>query len=141
MSANLQELYQDIILEHNRNPHNKHKSPDCNNCHEGYNPSCGDVVTICMVIEDNVIKDISFTGEGCAISQASASLMTDLLVGKTRSEALKIINDVCSSLCGGNGDLSKYGDVCALTGVTKFPMRIKCATLSWHAAESLLHEE
>lgn len=138
MDNDLQELYQEIILEHNRNPHNKRKSHDCSHCREGYNPSCGDMVNVCIELKDDVICDISFSGEGCAISQASASLMTDALVGKTKAQALKIIEDICASLSGTQPDLQKYGDVCALSGVAKFPMRIKCATLAWHAAESIL---
>ncbi len=138
MDDYLQELYQDIILEHNRKPHNKYHSSTCKDCQEGYNPSCGDIVKVCLNLENEIIKEISFTGEGCAISQASASLMTDLLSGKNKTEALQIIDDICRSLCGYDIDLLKYGDVCALSGVNKFPMRIKCATLAWHAVEAVL---
>lgn len=138
MKHDLQELYQEIILEHNRNPHNKRNCPGCKNCMDGYNPSCGDMVNVCITLKGDFIEDICFRGEGCAISQASASLMTDLLTGKNISEAIKIIENVCHLLIEGSGDLSTYGDVQALSGVRKFPMRIKCATLAWHAAESIL---
>ncbi len=141
MDNNFQELYQDIILEHNRNPHNK--CPACKDsiCQEGYNPSCGDEVQICIKFKDNVIEKITFSGEGCAISQASASLMTDLLLGKTRQDAIQIIYEVSCSLNGASSDLSKYGEVCALSGVKTFPMRVKCATLAWHAADLILKNQ
>lgn len=140
MDNDLQELYQEIILEHNRNPHNKVDNCIYPTCAEGYNPSCGDQVKVCLGMCNDIIENICFSGEGCAISQASASLMTDILKGKTKKEALFIIKEICSALNGEILDLEKYGDVCALAGVKKFPMRIKCATLAWHATKAALEK-
>jgi nitrogen fixation NifU-like protein len=136
----LQELYQDVILEHNRAPRNKCKLLSSTKFAKGSNPSCGDDVTVFVEMENDTIKRITFDGEGCAISQASASLMTELLAGKPRFEAERIIGDVCSALndtANGNA-LEAYGEIAALAGVKKFPMRVKCATLAWHAAKEAI---
>ena len=141
MDANLNELYQDIILEHNRNPRNKGVLPSPASSAQGYNPSCGDDITVFVELKNGRVQAIKFDGEGCAISQASASLMTEALLGKTSDEALAIVEKVCSLF----GETSKnevnigdYGELIALIGVKKFPMRIKCATLAWHAAEKAI---
>jgi nitrogen fixation NifU-like protein len=109
---------------------------------EGNHPSCGDEVTIFTKIRGEIIEEITFYGEGCAISQASASLMTELLTGKTKKEAKKIIGDVCFALSEAEAEvpLDAYGEVAALIGVKKFPMRIKCATLPWHAAKDAISD-
>jgi nitrogen fixation NifU-like protein len=146
MDGSLQELYQEIILEHNRSPRNKRKLPVPAKFARGNNPSCGDDVTVFAEIENDIIKDIAFYGEGCAISQASASLMTELLMGKGKREAVEIIENVCSALSEPgksresekNPPLDSYGEVAALAGVKNFPMRIKCATLAWHAAKEAI---
>ncbi|MDR2737909.1 MAG: SUF system NifU family Fe-S cluster assembly protein [Puniceicoccales bacterium] len=140
MDNALQELYQEIILEHNRMPRNKRRLQTPTKLSHGNNPSCGDEVVVFVDIDGNVIREITFDGEGCAISQASASLMTELLVGKTRVEAAKIIGDVCSVLGNAAEEsiLEPYGEVSALAGVKKFPMRVKCATLAWHAANEAI---
>ncbi|MDR1433139.1 MAG: SUF system NifU family Fe-S cluster assembly protein [Puniceicoccales bacterium] len=144
MDATLNELYQDIILEHNRAPRNKHTLPAPAKVARGHNPSCGDSVTVFVAMEGDVVKCIAFDGEGCAISQASASLMTELLSGKTKREAGEIIDAVCRALGDADGcvaqtnPLEQYGEVAALIGVKKFPMRIKCATLAWHAAKDAM---
>jgi nitrogen fixation NifU-like protein len=141
MDDSLQELYQDIILEHNRSPYNKHVPQKCD-CHfDGYNPLCGDVVSVYISFDGDRIADIAFFGEGCAISQASASLMTQFLKNRTRGEVLAIIDDVCRGLAGEAIDLGKYGDVGALVGVRRFPTRIKCATLAWHALKGAIQGE
>ena len=140
MDASLNELYQEIILEHNRTPHNKHPLANPTKIAQGYNPSCGDNITVFAAMENGIVKSITFDGEGCAISQASASLMTELLTGRSQQEAEKIIDAVCAALGDRNGrsfqenSLEQYGEVASLIGVKKFPMRIKCATLAWHAA-------
>jgi nitrogen fixation NifU-like protein len=143
MDEALGELYQEIIVEHKRAPRNKFKLPGATKVASGYHPSCGDDVAVFVKIEDNVIKNIAFDGEGCAISQASASLMTELLSGKSVDEARQTIDSVCAALTdlAAGGNLEKYGEVAALSGVKKFPMRIKCATLAWHAAREALEDD
>jgi nitrogen fixation NifU-like protein len=138
MDDSLQELYQAVILEHNRAPCNKHVPASYDSYSDGYNPSCGDKVSVYVSLDGDRIADLSFSGEGCAISQASASLMTQLLKNKTRPEVLAIIDDICKGFSGENVDLSKYGDVAALIGVRKFPMRIKCATIAWHTLKDAI---
>jgi nitrogen fixation NifU-like protein len=140
MDDSLHELYQDIILEHSRSPHNKHVPVSYDAHSDGYNASCGDSVSVYASFDGDAISALAFSGEGCAISQASASLMAQLLENRTKDEALEIIGDVCGGLSGEGGDLSKYGDVMALAGVRRFPMRIKCATLAWHAIEEAINK-
>lgn len=144
MNEDLHELYQDVILEHNRRPRNNREMTDATCSAEGYNPTCGDDVKVFVKLDGNIIIDVSFSGEGCAISQASASLMTELISGKSISEARTIVDKICRTLSGSNlGDsgvdsLQEYGEVVALCGVKNFPMRIKCATLVWHALNDAL---
>lgn len=138
MDDDLQELYQAVILEHNRTPCNKYVPESYHTHADGYNPSCGDKVSVYVNFNGCVISELAFFGEGCAISQASASLMAQLLKNKTKAEALSIADDVCSGLSGGNVDLGRYGDVGALAGVRKFPMRIKCATIAWHTLQDAI---
>jgi nitrogen fixation NifU-like protein len=139
MDEALKELYQEVILEHNRALRNKFQLPLLAKFAQGYNPSCGDDMPIFVEMKDNIIRNITFDGEGCAISQASASLMTEILVGRSKQKAIEIIDSVCSVLSDTNGVIQKdnpleqYGKVVAPSGVRKFPMRIKCATLAWHA--------
>jgi nitrogen fixation NifU-like protein len=143
MDAALSELYQDIILEHNRNPRHREVLPSPNGVARGNNPSCGDDITVFVAVCDGIVERITFAGDGCAISKASASLMTELLTGKPIDEAEKIIGEVCALLnsdAQGANPLERYGEVAALAGVKKFPMRVKCATLAWHAAGDALVE-
>lgn len=138
----LNELYQSVILDHNRHPRNKRTLNDQCICSQGYNPSCGDNITVFARIDNGLIHEITFYGEGCAISQASASLMTELLTGKSIEESNSIINMFLEMLHSDNtisdSQITTLGDVCALSGVKKFPMRIKCATLAWHAANDAI---
>ena len=134
------DLYQEIILDHYRNPRN---SADLTfisdeNVHE--NPSCGDSVKIHAVIKDGKVEKLEFDGKGCAISVASASMMTDLLTGKSVDEAKRVIKSF-QAIMRGEGEPSElegWGDLAALAGVIDFPLRVKCATLSWHALEVTL---
>jgi nitrogen fixation NifU-like protein len=130
----LTDLYQSVILDHNRRPRNYQVLPTANRVGSGNNPLCGDEVTVYVKLEGDRIADISFQGSGCAISQASASLMTVNLKGKTIAEAEKITGDVMSLIKSGQVDENEISDLSALAGVHQFPARIKCATLSWHAA-------
>ena len=141
MNEDLHELYQDVILEHNRRPRNNREIVDATCTAEGYNPTCGDDIKIFIKLDGKVIVDVSFSGEGCAISQASASLMTELINGKTIDEARAIVDKICKYLSGEESDinaLEEYGEVISLCGVKNFPMRIKCATLAWHALHDAL---
>lgn len=141
MSEALNELYQAIILEHSRHPHNMRILSPCTHSADGYNPLCGDEVTVYCIIKDNVIQDITFKGQGCAISKASASLMTDRLRGKTLDAGKKELADILALLTGTDAvtiEDDALGDLVALKGVKQFPARIKCATLPWHTFESAL---
>jgi len=127
MSAELSDLYQNVILDHNRRPRNRGRIPTANRSAHGDNPSCGDQCDVFLRLDGDRIAEISFEGSGCAISQASASLMTTQLKGKTAAEAEKLYEEP--------EDMSDLG---AFAGVHAFPARIKCATLSWHAALNAL---
>jgi nitrogen fixation NifU-like protein len=134
------DLYQEIILDHYRNPRNSadlsHLSEE--NVHE--NPSCGDSVKILAVVKDGKIEKLEFDGTGCAISVASASMMTEILTGKSVNEAKRIIKEF-QAVMRGEADrsaLDQWGELVALSGVIDFPLRVKCATLSWHALDVIL---
>ena len=142
---NLKELYQEIILEHGKNPRNLGKTEEFNKDAKGHNPLCGDKVHIYLKVdENNKISDIAFEGSGCAISMASASIMTDLMKGKSDNEAKEIIEDFLGMIKE-NPDLKnkilKEDDktkLMCLSGVKQYPMRVKCATLSWHTLVSAM---
>ncbi len=138
----LDALYQEIILEHYKNPRNFGKLDESRTKAHYENPSCGDQIDLQILInDDNVVEDIRFQGRGCAISQASASLMTEAVKGKRLDEVEKIIESF-TSLMTGEGEITvDLGDLEALEGVKKFPVRVKCAMLSWTALKSLLERE
>ena len=134
----LQDLYQDIILSHNKRPRNEGALPGHTHEAEGYNPLCGDRVKVFLKVEDGLVADVRFEGEGCAISRASASMMTERLNGCPVAEIDSRVAGVVEMLAGRDQpemELDQVGDLAALAGVRKFPARIKCATLAWHAAE------
>lgn len=135
--SDLSDLYQQVILDHNRRPRNRGKLPTANRVAHGDNPTCGDQCSVYLQLEGDRIKDISFDGSGCAISQASASLMTTQLKGKTTAEAEKLFKDFHEIVTSGNPP-EEISDVAAFAGVHAFPARIKCATLGWHAAINAL---
>ena len=144
----LKELYQEIILEHGKNPKNKGKCNDYNRDAEGFNPLCGDKVHIYLKIDkDKAIKDSSFEGEGCAISLASASILTDTLKGKDLQFSKKVTDDFLNMLKKKTkitlNSLSEdqITTISSLSGVQEFPMRIKCATMAWHTLLSALKNE
>jgi len=130
----LTDLYQSVILDHNRRPRNRGKLPTANRVAHGENPSCGDQCTVYLRLDGDRINEITFEGSGCAISQASSSLMTLNLKGKTVAEAEAIYADVHKLVTTGKVDEDNLSDLAALAGVHQFPARIKCATLGWHAA-------
>lgn len=137
------ELYQQTILEYNRNPRNFRLIPDATHQAHGLNPLCGDDYTIYMKIgADDVITDASFQGHGCAISKASASIMTMELVGKTKDQAHAMFTEFQNMTKGeasGNCDHCGSGKLCVFSGVWKYPERVKCAILAWHAMQSALN--
>jgi len=139
--SELSDLYQEIILDHNRRPRNYGKLEHATHEAEGHNPLCGDEISVHLKIEDDRITDITFDGQGCAISKASASLMTSRLKGRTLEEMRAVAADVRDLLTGQDeepADLEKLGDLAALQGVRKYAVRVKCATLPWHALEAAL---
>jgi nitrogen fixation NifU-like protein len=142
--SELDELYQEVILDHNKSPRNYRTMANANRKAQGYNPLCGDQVTVYVQLDDGIIKDISFQGSGCAISKASASLMTSALKGKSESEAKQLFENVPRMLTGepgGNGHEEDVGKLAILSGVCKFPARVKCASLAWHTVNSALKDE
>lgn len=142
--AELDELYQEVILDHNKSPRNFRIPASANRKADGYNPLCGDQVTVFLDVENGVIKDICFQGSGCAISKASASMMTTELKGKTEAAASELFERVHEMLmgCGGAEQAAhKVGKLAILSGVCKFPARVKCASLAWHTAMAALKGE
>jgi nitrogen fixation NifU-like protein len=139
--TDLNELYQEVILDHNQRPRNFAKLEGANRQAEGYNPLCGDHLTVYLRLEGDVIQDISFQGSGCAISKASASMMTAALKGKARDEATALFKEVHKMLTGtqnGKVDWQTLGKLKVLSGVSQFPVRVKCATLPWHTLNAAL---
>lgn len=139
----LRDLYQEVIFDHNRKPRNFGRLTDANRSAEGFNPLCGDKLTVYLKIVNGVIEDVSFEGSGCAISTASASLMTEALKGKTEAEAEALFEGV-HALVTGNGEAQAavpLGKLEVLSGVSEFPVRVKCATLAWHTLLAALHDE
>jgi len=145
---NIKELYQEIILEHGKNPRNLRKTDNFNKDAKGYNPLCGDSVHVYLKLDKkNKVEDISFEGSGCAISMASASIMTDLIKGKEGNEVKEIINDflemikVNPELKSKNLKDDEKTKLMCLSGVKQYPMRVKCATLSWHTLISAIEDK
>ncbi|MGD2082558.1 MAG: SUF system NifU family Fe-S cluster assembly protein [Chromatiales bacterium] len=144
MSEGLEDLYQEIILDHNRHPANFRPMADATRRVEADNPLCGDRLEIFLKLEGDRIVDVSFQGSGCAISVASASLLTQRLKGATVEEAERLFETVHAALTGEHAeadqavDWEALGDLAALAGVRRYPMRVKCATLSWHALKAAL---
>ena len=135
------DLYQKIVLDHYKHPRNFGEGLPGSTAVELDNPSCGDHIKLMVAVdEEGKIKDVKFSGSGCAISVASASIMTEEITGKSVKEAEAIINDVLDTMQGRKepDELDKHGDLSALKGVIKFPVRVKCATLSWHAIQDAL---
>jgi nitrogen fixation protein NifU and related proteins len=138
--SELRELYQQVILDHNRKPRNFRKLEGANRTAEGYNPLCGDQITLYLDVQDGVIKDAAFQGSGCAISRAAASMMTASVVGKREADAKALFERVHAMLAGEtNGDGAReLGKLAVFGGVREFPSRIKCATLAWHTLVAAL---
>lgn len=143
MSA-LRELYQETILDHNKSPRNFRKMTDATRKVEGYNPLCGDHYTVYVKLDSDVLTDLAFEGAGCAISKASASVMTSMLKGKTKADAEQLFQDF-HKLVKGEIDpashLDQLGKLAAFAGVSEFPARVKCASLAWHTLHTALESE
>jgi nitrogen fixation NifU-like protein len=141
----LRELYEEVILDHNRNPRNYPKTPEgANHSAHGFNPVCGDEFEVHIRVKDGVIEDIGFDGAGCAISTASASLMTEAITGMPITEAMDLFHKVHDLLTEEKqaGDPTEFlGKLTVLTGVKEYPMRVKCATLAWHTMVAALNED
>ena len=138
----LDDIYQEIVLEHSRKPRNFRKLEDADSVQEGYNPLCGDQYTIYISMDGDTIADISFQGAGCAISKSSASMMTEELIGKTKNQASRIFEAFRSMITKNNENITEeLGDIEVLQGISQYPTRIKCATLSWHAMHAALDEQ
>jgi nitrogen fixation NifU-like protein len=137
--SELADLYQEIILDHNKRPRNYREMPDCTCQAEGLNPLCGDEVKVLVRLENETLADVAFRGQGCAISRASASIMTGKTKGRTKNEARSMSGQVRDMLLGPDvPPPPELGDLVALSGVRKFPARIKCAMLPWRALEAAL---
>ena len=140
----LRELYQEMILDHSKSPRNFLALKNANRKAEGYNPLCGDRLTLYLALEKDLIKEVSFEGSGCAISKASASMMTQTVKGKTLTEAESIFENFHKMLTGKlepSFDKEKLGKLAVFSGVSEFPVRVKCATLAWHTLRSALENE
>lgn len=138
MSAELDDLYQEVILDHGRRPRNFRPLPDANARAEGLNPLCGDHYTVYVKLDGDRIADVSFQGAGCAISKASASLMTSALKGKTVAEAEDTFRRFHAMVAGDRRQAEALGKLAVLKGVCDFPTRVKCASLVWHTLHNAL---
>jgi nitrogen fixation NifU-like protein len=139
--TDLRDLYQELILDHGRRPRNFRPLEGATRSAEGYNPLCGDKVKIYVKMDGDIIKDISFEGAGCAISTASASIMTETLKGKSRAEAEELFQTFHDLVTGQKAQLDapELGKLAVFSGVSEFPIRVKCATLSWHTLRAALN--
>ena len=137
--SDLRELYQELILDHNRNPRHCYCMENATLTAEGFNPLCGDQLSLYLKVDNDRIIDASFTGKGCAISTASASLMTDLLIGKTLEETHQLFNEFHHMMTANEQvQTANLGKLTVLAGVKAFPSRVKCATLAWHTLDSAI---
>jgi nitrogen fixation NifU-like protein len=145
MLDQIRDLYQEVVFDHNRNPRNFRVMEDANRKIEGFNPLCGDKITLYVKVnDDGVIEDLSFQGSGCAISTASASLMTEIVKGQTEEEAQHLFDIFHRITTGKNEEavnLEAIGKLAVLAGVRAYPARVKCATLAWHSLQAALKNE
>ena len=140
--TDLQELYQSVILDHNRKPRNFGELPGANREADGKNPLCGDEVHVALVLDGDTITDVKFTGHGCAISKASASLMTAAVKGKSRADVEALFERFHTLVLGKDAEGGKdLGQLVVFSGVSRFPVRVKCASLAWHTLKAALESE
>jgi nitrogen fixation NifU-like protein len=139
--SDLRELYQEVILDHHRKPRNFRKLPEANKTAEGYNPLCGDRLTLALRVDGGVVREVGFEGSGCAISTASASMMTESIKGKTEAEVEKLFERFHDLITGKPVDPDApppLGKLAVFSGVREYPVRVKCATLAWHTLRAAL---
>ena len=142
MSSDLRDLYQEIILDHYKKPRNYHAMPDATAHADGYNPLCGDRLTLYLKLADGTIEDVAFQGAGCAISKASASMMTDALKGRTVAEANALFDRFHRMVTTPPDQaVEDMGKLSSLAGVREFPVRVKCASLAWHTLKAAMNNE
>ena len=142
--SELSELYQQVILDHNKKPRNFRKLESANYQAEGYNPLCGDQLTVYINLEDDLVKEVGFEGSGCAISKASASMMTQAVKGKSKEQAVSLFKEFHSMVTGELDEETEdnsLGNLKIFAGVREFPVRVKCATLPWHTLHAALNKE
>jgi nitrogen fixation NifU-like protein len=142
--SELSELYQQVILDHNKKPRNFRKLETANHSADGFNPLCGDQLTIYLNLEDDTVKEVGFEGSGCAISKASASMMTQAVKGKSKEQAESLFQEFHSMVMGElneETEENRLGNLKIFAGVREFPVRVKCATLPWHTLHAALHKE
>jgi nitrogen fixation NifU-like protein len=140
--SELSELYQDTILEHNKNPRNFREIEDADQTADGKNPLCGDALRVYIKMDGDVVGDVAFKGSGCAISKASASMMTQAVKGRTKAEAEELFDEFHKMVTGGidpEAEETHLGKLRVFAGVLEFPARVKCASLSWHTLNAALH--
>ena len=143
MSTELGELYQEVILEHSKAPRNFRRPASANHEADGFNPLCGDRCSVYIDMEGDAIKEIGFQGSGCAISRASASMMTQMVKGKTKAEAAELFKQFHNLVTGKDEAASQeeLGKMAVFAGVSKFPARVKCATLAWHTLQKAIEDD
>lgn len=148
--SELSELYQQVILDHNKKPRNFRKLETANHSAEGYNPLCGDQLTVYLNLEDDAVKEISFEGSGCAISKAAASMMTQAVKGKSKQQAEQLFTKFHGMVTGDmdndedkdkENEAGGLGNLRVFAGVREFPVRVKCATLAWHTMHAALNNQ
>ena len=136
--SDLRDLYQEVVLDHSKAPRNFHALADASADAEGFNPLCGDQVHVYVTLEGDALKDVAFTGNGCAISKASASMMTQAVKGRSREETLALFERFHRLVTGGVEDPEAMGKLAVFAGVSEFPVRVKCASLAWHTLKAAL---
>ena len=142
--SELSELYQQVILDHNKKPRNFRKLETANHTADGYNPLCGDQLTVYLNLEDDLVKEIGFEGSGCAISKAAASMMTQAVKGKSKEQVENLFKEFHSMVTGELDEETQensLGNLKISAGVREFPVRVKCATLPWHTMHAALHKQ
>jgi nitrogen fixation NifU-like protein len=142
--SELSELYQQVILDHNKKPRNFRKLENANRSAEGYNPLCGDQLTVYLDLENDLVKDVGFEGSGCAISKAAASMMTQAVKGKSKEQAENLFNEFHLMVTGELNEETEennLGNLKIFAGVREFPVRVKCATLPWHTLHAALNKQ
>ncbi|MBI2981578.1 MAG: SUF system NifU family Fe-S cluster assembly protein [Deltaproteobacteria bacterium] len=142
MMSELTDLYQEVILDHNRQPRNFRKMEEADRVQEGYNPLCGDLLTLYLKMDGDRVQNVSFVGSGCAISKASTSMMTTAIKGKAQAEVERLFHSFHDLVIGkSTGPTDSLGNLVIFSGVAKFPTRVKCATLAWHTLLAALRNE